>query len=140
MSAPARSHNDVTAQIARSLNRQRKRTFQLIEPLSYDDVHAQHDSIMSPLVWDVGHVGNFEEVWLLRRLAEREPHDPRLDEMYNPFDNPRWTRGDLPLLDREEATRYIDDVRSEALDVLHRIEPDLSNPLLVDWYIYRMVL
>ncbi|MCZ6736477.1 MAG: DinB family protein, partial [Actinobacteria bacterium] len=53
----------------------RRRTRQLIAPLSYDDVHRQQIAIMSPLVWDVGHVGNFEEVWLLRELDGRAPHD-----------------------------------------------------------------
>jgi iron(II)-dependent oxidoreductase len=95
---------------------------------------------MSPLVWDVGHVGNFEELWLLRELAEREPHDLRLDDMYNPFDNPRWTRGDIPILNRDEALEYIGEVRGEALDILAGVEPDPESGLLNDWYVYRMVL
>ena len=133
-------HETAKTKIADALDRYRNRTFQLIEPLNYEDIHTQFDSIMSPLVWDVGHVGNVEEIWLLRELDQRVPHDLRLDDIYNPFDNPRWTRGDLPLLNKEEAIEYIGEVRGEAIDVLQRTEPDPTNPLLRDWYVDRMVI
>ena len=86
--------DDLRRRVRRDLEFYRGRTMALLSPLDEDDIHRQHDSIMSPLVWDVGHVGNFEELWLLRELDGRPAHDPRYDEMYNPFDNPRWERGD----------------------------------------------
>ncbi len=126
--------------LASGLNRYRRRTKEMIAPLNDDDLHHQHNEIMSPLVWDVGHVGNFEEYWLLREIDGRPPHDPRYDEMYNPFDNPRWVRGDLPLLDRNEALSYIDEVRGDALAILQRVELDPEHPLLRDGYVFEMVL
>jgi iron(II)-dependent oxidoreductase len=45
----------------------------MVDPLSDDDVHKQFNSIMSPVVWDVGHVGNFEEYWLLRTSSRPSP-------------------------------------------------------------------
>ena len=111
----------------------------MVDPLSDDDVHKQFNSIMSPVVWDVGHVGNFEEYWLLREIDGRPAHDAGFDEMYNPFDNPRWVRGDLPLLDRREAYDYIDSVRSEAFELLGSAELDPESPLLRDGYVYSMV-
>ena len=121
------------------LSRVRLRTRQMVDPLSDDDVHKQFNSIMSPVVWDVGHVGNFEEYWLLREIDGRPAHDAGFDEMYNPFDNPRWVRGDLPLLDRREAYDYIDSVRSEAFELLGSAELDPESPLLRDGYVYSMV-
>jgi iron(II)-dependent oxidoreductase len=118
----------------------RDRTKQLIAPLDDDDLHQQYDSIMSPLVWDVGHVGNFEELWLLRELDGRPAHDPRYDEIYNPFDNPRWTRGDLVLLDRREAVEYIDEVRGDVLNILRRTPLDREAALVRDGYVFRMVI
>ena len=132
--------DEVRRRLASSLEFCRNRTKQMILPLDYDDLHRQHHSIMSPLVWDVGHVGNFEELWLLRELDGRAPHDPSYDEMYNPFDNPRWVRGDLPLLDGDEALDYIDQVRGEALEVLRNVELDPEVPLLQDGYVFRMVI
>ncbi len=123
----------------RRLEDQRAQTRRLLAPLSRDDLEKQHDPIMSPLVWDVGHVANFEELWLLREVDGRAPHDRRLDQVYNPFENPRWVRGDLDFLDTEDAGRYMDEVRAEALRVLRRVEFDPEVPLLNAGYVYAMV-
>ncbi len=48
--------------LAAGLQHHRRRTLALLEPLDDDAVHRQHDRIMSPLVWDLGHIGNFEEL------------------------------------------------------------------------------
>jgi iron(II)-dependent oxidoreductase len=95
---------------------------------------------MSPLVWDVGHVGNFEELWLLREVGGRAAHDPRYDDIYNPFDNPRWTRGDLPILARSEALEYLNEVRGDALALLEQTELEPTAPLLRDGYVFEMVI
>ncbi len=134
------SAEEARSQLEAGLEHYRSRTKQMFLALNDDDVHRQHDSIMSPLVWDLGHVGNFEELWLLRRIDGRPAHDPRLDEMYNPFDNPRWARGDLPLLDRNEALDYIDEVRGDALEIVRRSDLDPANPLIRDGYVFRMVI
>ena len=59
----------------------------MTDPLSNDDLHGQFDPLMSPLVWDMGHIANFEEYWLLRALGGQEAHDAERDAMYNPFDS-----------------------------------------------------
>ena len=126
--------------LERELSKVRGRTQAMVDPLDYDDVHKQFDSIMSPVVWDVGHVGNFEEYWLLREIGGRRAHDEAYDQMYDPFDNPRWVRGNLPLLDLEEAYEYIAEVRGEALDLLRATELEPDAPLLRDGYVYNMVV
>lgn len=118
----------------------RERTHRIIGPLSEDALERQHESIMSPLVWDVGHVGNFEELWLLRVLDGRTPHDERLDAVYNPFENPRWCRGDLDLLDRDEAVIYLRDVRADALQLLRHRRFDPEDTLTRDGYLFDMVV
>lgn len=135
-----RSVEAVKRHLVSRLGIHRERTKWLLDPLDDDDVHRQHDSIMSPLVWDVGHVGNFEELWLLRELDGRAAHDPLYDRMYNPFDNPRWTRGSLPLLARSDALEYIDEVRGDALAILSRADLDPSIPLVRDGYVFNMVI
>jgi gamma-glutamyl hercynylcysteine S-oxide synthase len=126
--------------LERDLGSVRGRLDQLVGPLDDDAMHRQHDRIMSPLVWDVGHVGNFEELWLLRQIAGRPAHDPDLDRVYNPFDNPRWVRADLPILQRAEAATYLAAVRAEVLEVLRGLELGPEQPLLADGYVYRMVV
>ena len=134
------TEEEARRRLAARLEYYRNGTKELIAPLDDDDIHRQHDAIMSPLVWDVGHVGNFEELWLLRELDGRPAHDLRYDEMYNPFDNPRWARGDLPLLERSEALEYIDEVRGDALEILRRVHLDPSAPLVHNGYVFRMVI
>jgi len=61
--------------LSSGLARARNRTFAMTEPLTDDDLHLQFDPLMSPLVWDMGHIANFEEYWLLRELDGRTAHD-----------------------------------------------------------------
>ena len=128
------------ARLEHELTAVRGRLHHLIEPLDDHAVHHQYDRIMSPLVWDLGHVANFEELWLLRELDGRAPVDLDLDQVYNPFDNPRAVRSELPILPRSEALTYLADTRADALGVLRRAEFDPDRPLLAGGYVYRMIV
>jgi iron(II)-dependent oxidoreductase len=139
--ATARSDpDDLRREIAGELDAVRRRLGTMVAPLDDATMHRQHDRIMSPLVWDVGHVGNFEELWALREVAGRPAHDPALDHVYNPFENPRWVRADLPILQRPEAERYLADVRAGALEVLRTAPLEPERPLLADGYVFRMLV
>ena len=56
------------AEITALLADVRERTLALIAPLSDADLRIQHDPLMSPIVWDLGHIAGFEELWLVRHL------------------------------------------------------------------------
>jgi iron(II)-dependent oxidoreductase len=43
----------------------------LLGTISDEDLAVQHNPIMSPLIWDYGHIGNYEELWLLERAFGR---------------------------------------------------------------------
>ena len=94
-----------------ALTEGRERTLALVEPLSDADVESQHVEIMSPLVWDLAHIAAYEELWLVHREAGLPLSRPEVAEMYDAFETPRAVRGDLPLLDREQALAYLEDVR-----------------------------
>lgn len=130
---------DIKDRILRELDHGRDQTFRLLASLDDDELHRQDDPIMSPLVWDLGHVGNYEELWLLRTLGDRSLADERLDAVYDAFDNPRWTRADLPLLPRHEATEYLSDVRAAVSRHLRRTDLDPSQPLLAGGFVYGLV-
>ena len=49
---------------------------------------------MSPLVWDLAHIANQEELWLLREVGGREPMHPEIDPLYDAFEHPRAERPD----------------------------------------------
>jgi iron(II)-dependent oxidoreductase len=126
--------------IAEELQRSRMRTLSLVEDLSEADQNAQHSSLMSPLVWDLAHIGNYEELWLLRNIDGRPPIDEQLDWLYNAFEHPRWTRPNLPVLSPSEARRYLADVRACTLDLLGTVDLDSDDRLLHAGFVYGLVL
>jgi iron(II)-dependent oxidoreductase len=77
---------------------------------------------MSPLVWDLAHVGQQEELWLLRGGDPSRPGmlDPEVDALYDAFKHPRAERRSLPLLPPVEARAYDYEVRGRVLDLLER--------------------
>ena len=60
---------DLKRRIVDELAAGRARSLDLLEPLAPDDLVRQHSPLMSPLVWDLAHVGNYEELWLLRAVG-----------------------------------------------------------------------
>ena len=56
---------DLKARIERELSAVRRRSLDLLEPVPEPDLVRQLSPLMSPLVWDLAHVGNYEEQWLL---------------------------------------------------------------------------
>lgn len=126
--------------IAAGLEEARRRSLGLLDPLPAASLRRQHSPLMSPLVWDLAHVGNYEEMWLLRETAGLPATSARYDEIYDPFRNPRGTRSGLPILGPAQARAYVGEVRGRALDVLDRVELDPSRPLLAGGYVYGMVI
>ena len=128
-------------EVAELLTEARARTLLLIGPLDRDELRTQHSPLMSPIVWDLGHIAHFEEVWLLEKLHGRHGADGEgLRGMYNPFENPRSERDDLPLPEAYEALDYMAAVRRDALSGLARVDLSSQDPLLRDGFVFRMVL
>ena len=98
---------------------------------------------MSPLVWDLAHIGNFEELWLLREITGAAAIDPAVDDIYDAFRHPRPNRPALPLLGPAEARRYLAEVRGRVVDTLETVDVDggdRARPLLAGGYVYGMVV
>ncbi|WP_430331434.1 ergothioneine biosynthesis protein EgtB [Rhodococcus sp. ACT016] len=105
-------------QLSSALSRARRRTDALTECVDDADLVAQHSPLMSPLVWDLAHIGNQEELWLVRDVGGRDAVRSDIDELYDAFKHARSTRPSLPLLAPNEARRYVGEVREKAWDVL----------------------
>ncbi|MEU8946788.1 ergothioneine biosynthesis protein EgtB [Streptomyces sp. NPDC048489] len=101
-----------------ALTTARDRTALLTSCVEEPELTAQHSPLMSPLVWDLAHIGNQEELWLLRAVAGRDAMRPEIDGLYDAFEHPRAERPTLPLLPPAEARQYAAEVRGRALDVL----------------------
>lgn len=123
--------------IADTLERGRARTSGLTAVES-DQLTAQHSPLMSPLVWDYAHIGNQEELWLVRDVGGRDPVRQDIDELYDAFQNSRASRVNLPLLTPAEARAYVDTVRHKVFDVLET-SPLTGRPLEEGGFAFGMV-
>lgn len=126
--------------VAAALGEVGERTFALLDPLSEHDQCRQVSPLMSPLVWDLAHMANYEELWLVSRVGGGPTRSARLDDMYNAFEHPRWERPSLPLLDPPAATAYYTDVREQALALLDEVGLDDADSLTRDGFVYAMVV
>ncbi|HWO48071.1 MAG TPA: SUMF1/EgtB/PvdO family nonheme iron enzyme [Solirubrobacterales bacterium] len=130
------------ATIAAALSEARERTLALVAPLDDGQLNTVYSPILSPLAWDLGHIANFEELWLVQTVGGREPLHGDLGRFYDAIENPRKIRGELPILQDSELRSYMGDVRERALDVLEEVEidPDAEDPLLREGFVYEMLL
>ena len=125
--------------VADLLTEARDRTLLLISGLSDEDLHRQHDPLMSPIIWDVGHIAHFEELWLTQNL-DGPIEFSEMPGMYNPFEHPRATRASLALPSLTQMTERLREIRTRVLDRLDTLEWDDDNPLLQGGYVFNMVL
>ena len=130
-------HKDV---LAGKLEEARERTRLLLGPVSEEDLVAQHDQIMSPLIWDYGHIGNYEELWLLQKAHGKVLSKRELYDMYDASLHPREERPSLDLLDRKDAELYVDAVRKAVLETLEDADFDGDDPLLRGGFVYEMIV
>lgn len=138
------SDPDLRNSICAKLTEARARTLLLVAPLSDEDLRIQHDPLMSPILWDLGHIAHFEELWLTRNLYG----DIEFSEMpglYNPFEHPRATRAALPLPSLHALVQTAAEIRADTLATLESADLESADigsahSLLAGGFVYNMVL
>ncbi len=126
-------------QIRCDLEAARERTSALLDPLPEAEWSRQHSPLMSPLIWDLGHIAHYEEQWLLRALGEHRLSPSQFDSIYDPV-NPRAMRPNLPLLNPAEVIQYLNRVRASVIEKLSAVDLGPGNPLTANGLVYRMVI
>jgi gamma-glutamyl hercynylcysteine S-oxide synthase len=101
-----------------ALERARAKTLALVAELDDEQLERVHSPIMSPLVWDLGHIAAYEDLWLAHRLGGRELLRPELADLYDAFETPRAIRGEIETLSPSEARDYLADVRMRTVRTL----------------------
>jgi len=115
---------------ARGLEASRARTLQLTD-FDETELTTQHSPLMSPLVWDLAHIGQQEDLWLLRggNAAAQGLLSCKVEQLYDAFEHPRASRVSLPLLGPDEARSFIADVRGRVFDGLERVGDETPERL-----------
>jgi len=77
----------------------------------------------------------------VQNIGRREPLNGELGRFYDAIENPRRTRGELPILHGDELRTYLEDVRERTLEVLDEMNLDANDdPLLSGAFIYEMLI
>ncbi len=102
------------------LEQARAGTLALVAAVGDADLERVHSPIMSPLVWDLGHIAAYEDLWLGQRHAGLELLRPDLAELYDAFETPRAVRGEIEALGPAAARDYLAAVRARTAAALAR--------------------
>jgi len=117
--------------VAADLAATRAATLRLVAGLGDDELHRPLAPIMSPLVWDLGHIAAYEDLWCGHRLGGLPLLRPELAAVYDAAETPRAARADAPLLDRDGALAYLDAVRARTLAGLDAHGPSELHELVL---------
>ncbi|MGH7565010.1 MAG: L-histidine N(alpha)-methyltransferase, partial [Gemmatimonadota bacterium] len=131
---------DLAVRLAAQLQRTRRRTLDLIDALDDERLERQVLPILSPIAWDLGHIAEFEELWLVRTI-DAIVDGGEASGLASDFDavqTPRSERAWLELPSRRELLEQLERVRRESLGRLSRI--DLAgHPLLAGGFVYHLL-
>jgi iron(II)-dependent oxidoreductase len=109
-----------------ALKDSRRRTLELVSDLSDEQLRVPLLPIINPIVWEIGHVGWFQERWALRHARGEAPLLEYGDSLWDSAAVAHDTRWDLPLPTRAGTLDYLARVLDRVVDGLE------SRPLTED--------
>src|SRR3990172_6583831 len=86
MRVSAEEDQAVAAQLIAQLRDARARELELFSDLADEQLLGPAMSIIEPPLWEIGHVGWFQERWILRHLDEADPLLADADRLYDSLD------------------------------------------------------
>ncbi len=113
----------------------RQRELEVLAGLTDDQMLGSRLRIIEPPIWEMGHVGWFQDHWILCNLDKTEPMKPEAYNLYDSFNIPNAERWDLAFPSRQETLDYITAVLERCIQRLAGRE--LSD---TDVYFYRLAI
>lgn len=108
------------------LDAARVRTLSLIAGFTGEQWLGPELDIVNPPLWELGHLGWFEEFWCLRRGDRRQASIcTAADALYDSSRVPHARRWTLPLPDPDATRRYLAEVRSTVRERI-LMQPELE--------------
>ncbi|MBZ5537592.1 MAG: SUMF1/EgtB/PvdO family nonheme iron enzyme [Acidobacteriia bacterium] len=99
-----------------SLQEARDRTLELIADLTDEQMIGPRLDIVNPLRWEIGHVGWFQEYWVLRHYRKQKPTLADRDRLYDSAAVAHDTRWDLVLPSKAETVAYIQGILERVME------------------------
>jgi iron(II)-dependent oxidoreductase len=101
-----------------ALTDSRRRTLALISDLETEQLTVPLLPIINPIVWEVGHVGWFQEKWVLRHVRGEAPMIENADTLWDSAAVSHDTRWTLPLLSIDDILAFLQRLEERVLDHL----------------------
>jgi gamma-glutamyl hercynylcysteine S-oxide synthase len=96
----------------------RERTHSLVEDLDDRQLIGPRLPTVNPPLWEIGHVGWFQELWALRHLRRHKPLLENGDRLYNSTDIAHDTRWELLLPSLNDTWSYLDEVLDRVIEAI----------------------
>lgn len=106
----------LNTQVLDSLREARVRTLDLVEDLDDHQLVGPRLRIVNPLIWELGHVGYFQEFWCLRHFQGELPIIAEGDQLYDSARVSHDTRWDLPLPSRQDTLSFMHKVLERVIE------------------------
>jgi iron(II)-dependent oxidoreductase len=99
----------------------------LLDGLTDAELLGPRGHFIEPPIWEIGHVGWFQEYWILRRLDGAESLLPGSDGIYDSFHVSYKLRWEHRFPSREETLAYISEVLRRCVARLESREPSVTE-------------
>jgi iron(II)-dependent oxidoreductase len=93
--------------LIQSLSDARSLELSLVNGLTDEEMLGPRGHFLEPPIWEIGHVGWFQEYWILRRLDGAEPLLSGSDAIYDSFHVSYKLRWDHAFPSRDKTLEYI---------------------------------
>lgn len=127
------------AYLIEALQEARERTLELIQDLSDEQLMGPLLEIVNPMRWEVGHVGWFQELWILRHLGGLPSFMSASDALYDSGRIAHDSRWNLPLPSREETLRFMKQVLDRVCDLGDRRSREPINGYDEDYFLHLVL-
>ena len=124
-------------ELAARVSEARDRTLSLVADLDDDQWLGPRLDIVNPPLWEVGHVGWFQEFWVLRHAWGRPALREDGDRLYDSSRIPHDTRWDLPLPSRKRTVEYLEQVRDAVLQGIARSGPTSRDRYFLELAVFH---
>ena len=122
------------SELIENLRQARQIELALFTDLTGDQLLGPKAHSLEPPIWEVGHVGWFQEYWILRHLHGAKPILAKGDSIYDSFNVSYKLRWDHDFPSREETLNYLRTVLDHCIRQL-----DGKEPTEEEAYFYRHV-
>ena len=136
MASTNKNDHHLASELAADALDSRQRLLEVIADFDSEQMFGPSLDIVNPPLWEIGHVGWFQERWVSRNLDNENSLITNADELYNSFEVSHDSRWELPLPSREGSLEYMQSVMNKALSRLKRLNG--AEPTEDDAYFYRL--